>query len=325
MRRVQAAVMGLALVVLLTACPGTVSLTAPSNVTATPELSAIDVNWQDESDNEQGFIVFRAAGEGDFAQVAEVGPNVTNYRDTALEADVVYRYAVAAKGSAQNSAQTVQAEAGVSVSYHGEAVRSFTGEVVDYGAEQAQLFALDLFSQLGPAVVGSGTISAQGEFTFAYDATVANLSPFPFCGTSDTTVEAAFGGFLFVGDMSGVSGGLVLASSGDAAGRVLLGETSKVGDIGVSWVYVAKDLSYQFPREACPSGNAYDLELKAGWNTIVTEITGFDPVSNQPVGTFVTAVPPANLNWYFVKFPEGFPPAPPANPGSANLFGFSGN
>ena len=325
MRRVRAVVAGLALVVLLTACPGTVSVTAPSNVTATPELSAIDLNWQDDSDNEQGFVIFRAAGEGDFVQLAEVGPNVTSYRDTALEADVVYRYAVAAKGATQNSAQTVQAEAGVSVSYHGEAVRSFTGEVVGYSAGQAPLFALDPFSQLGPAVVGSGTISAQGEFTFAYDTTVSNLSPFPFCGTSDTTVEAAFGGFLFVGNMSGVSGGLVLASSGEAAERVLLGETPKVGDVGVSWVYVAKDLSYQFSKEACPSGNAYDLELKAGWNTIVTEITGFDPVINQPVGTFVTAVPPADLNWYFVKFPEGFPPAPPTNSGSANLFGLSGN
>ena len=325
MRRVRAVVAGLALVVLLTACPGTVSVTAPSNVTATPELSAIDLNWQDDSDNEQGFVIFRAAGEGDFVQLAEAGPNVTSYRDTALEADVVYRYAVAAKGATQNSAQTVQAEAGVSVSYHGEAVRSFTGEVVDYSAGQTQLFALDPFSQLGPAIVGSGTISAQGEFKFAYNATVANLSMFPFCGTSDTDIEAAFGGFLFVGDMSGVSGGLVLTSSGAAAERALLGEPLSAGDTAVSWLYVAEDLSYQFPKEACPSGNEYDLELKAGWNTIVFEVTGFDPNINQPVGTVVTAVPPADLNWYFVKFPEGFPPVPPTNFSLADFLGFSGD
>ncbi len=324
MRRMQAAAIGLALVVLLTACPGTVSVTAPSNVTATPELSAIDVNWQDDSDNEQGFVVFRAAGEGDFVQIAEVGPNVTSFRDTALEADVVYRYAVAAKGSAQNSAQTVQAEAGVSVSYHGEAVRSFTGEVVNYSAGQAQLTAINLFSPFVPTPLGSGAVSTQGEFSFTYNMTVASLSPVLLCGTSDTDVQGAFSGVLFAGSLSEPVGGLVLASSPAVAERALLGEPGAVGDVAVAWLYVAEDTAYQFSAEECPSGSEYKLELKAGWNTVVTEVTGFNAVTNQPVGTVVTAIPPAELNWYFITFPQAPPPEPPVNFGSPNLFGIFG-
>ena len=322
MRRFQAAGVGLALVFLLTACPGTVSLTAPSGVTATPELSAIDLNWEDNSDNEQGFVIFRSSGEGEFAQVAEVGPNVTSYQDTALEADVVYRYAVAAKGATKNSAQTVQAEAGVSVSYHGEAVRSFTGEVVDYSAGQAQLTAIDIFSQFVPTPLGSGSISAQGEFTFTYNATVTDLSPTLLCGTSDTDIETAFSTALFVGGVPDLTGGIILASSQAAAERALLGEPGTVGDVAVIWLYVAQDTSYQFAQEDCPSGAEYDLELKAGWNTVVFEVTGVDPMFGESTGTVSTALPPADLNWYFVDFTQFPPPEPPVNFGADDLFGF---
>ncbi len=321
MRRVQAAVTGLALVVFLTACPGTVSLTAPSDVTATPELSAININWQDESDNEQGFVVFRAEGEGDFVQVAEVGPNVTSYRDTALEADVVYRYAVAAKGSAQNSAQTVQAEAGVSVSYHGEAVRSFTGEVVDYGAGQAQLVARNFYDLFNFTSLGNGTISAQGEFTFTYNATVASLSSILLCGTGDAGVEGAFSPALFIGDQPEITKGIVLASSQAAAQRALAGP-GEMGDVAVVWLYVAENTSYQ-SGENCLSGGKYNLELKAGWNTVVFTVTGIDPTFNQAVGTVFTAVPPADLNWYFVDLTQFPPPEPPVSFDPTNFFGLS--
>ncbi len=93
------------------------------------------------------FIVFRASGDGGLVQLAEVGPNMTSYRDRAVEADVVYRYADAAEG-AQNPAQ-IQAEAGVSVAYHGKTVRSFTGKVVAYSAGEALLVTKSIFCESG--------------------------------------------------------------------------------------------------------------------------------------------------------------------------------
>ena len=306
MKKLQAVGAGLALVFLLTACPGKVSGTAPnapSGVTTTPELSAVSVAWQDDSDNEQGFVIFRAVREGDFVQLAEVGPNVTSYRDGAVEADVVYRYAVAAKG-AQNSAQTAQTGAGVSLSYHGEAVRTFRGKVAAYSAGEAPLVARDTSGAVG-IPLGKGNLSAQGDFGFMY-AAFTDVSPLPLCDPSEAGVEAAVNAVLVVGGLSEPVGGIVLASSQAAAERVLSEGGGEVSDVVTYWWYVAEDASYQ-TKEDCLFGLEYDLELKAGWNTVVVETTGVTP----PAARVVTAVPPANLNWYFATFPEAPPPPPP--------------
>ena len=315
------------LIFLLTACPGTVRPSAPSGVTATPELSVIDVHWQDDSDNEQGFVIFRASGESDFVQLAEVGPNVTSYQDTALEADVVYRYAVAAKGSAQNSAQTIQAEAGASVSYHGEAVRSFTGEVTNYSAGQARLTAVNALELFASTLLGTGNVSAEGALTFAYNATVAalDLSSSTLCGNDppESAVKLAFSPALLAGNSSEPAGRIYLASSQAAAERALPGP-GQVGDVVAVWWYVAKDISYKASRKACGANTDYSLELKAGWNTVVYEVTDRVPTTERVLGTITTGLPPAELNWYFVGVPKNLLLEPPVNASPADLFGLSG-
>jgi hypothetical protein len=61
--------------------------------------SQIDLNWQDNSDNENGFKI-----ERDFIQIDTVGANVTSYSDTGLNPLTLYTYRVRAYNDADNSA-----------------------------------------------------------------------------------------------------------------------------------------------------------------------------------------------------------------------------
>ncbi len=64
----------------------------PGNVRANAlSPSQITISWGDNSDNEEGFRIYR-----DGSRIATVGPNVTSYTDTGLEAGKSYSYAVTA-------------------------------------------------------------------------------------------------------------------------------------------------------------------------------------------------------------------------------------
>jgi hypothetical protein len=80
---------------------------APGNLTATAvSLNQINLTWADNSNNEDGFRIERCQGSTctNFVQVAEVGPNVTNYSDSGLALLTTYRYRVYAYNSGGNSA-----------------------------------------------------------------------------------------------------------------------------------------------------------------------------------------------------------------------------
>jgi predicted phage tail protein len=88
--------------------------TAPSNLTATAiSCSCIALNWRDNSTNESGFKIERCQGSGcsNFAQIAQVGANVTSYNDTTVTAGVSYSYRVRAFNTAGNSAYSNTATA----------------------------------------------------------------------------------------------------------------------------------------------------------------------------------------------------------------------
>ena len=71
---------------------------APSNLAATVVSSTrVDLVWQDNSDNEDGFRIRRKDGaSGAYTQIAVTGPDVTVYSDTSLSAGTVYYYQVRA-------------------------------------------------------------------------------------------------------------------------------------------------------------------------------------------------------------------------------------
>jgi uncharacterized surface protein with fasciclin (FAS1) repeats len=89
------------IVVFLAACSTDNSPEAPSNVTATAGIDQITVRWEDNSDDEAGFRIYResvstSALETQQTEIAVVAPNFISYTDTSVMAGVSYTYSVSA-------------------------------------------------------------------------------------------------------------------------------------------------------------------------------------------------------------------------------------
>jgi subtilisin family serine protease len=87
---------------------------APTALTATTfDHQRIDLGWTDNANNEDGFSVERCTGAGctNFAEIDQVGADVTSYMDMGLQELTTYRYQVRAFNGAGNSAYTNIAEA----------------------------------------------------------------------------------------------------------------------------------------------------------------------------------------------------------------------
>jgi len=70
---------------------------APSNLAAVPiSTSRIDLTWQDNSNDEQGFAVEMATGDGLFAEVGRVAAGATGSSVTNLQPGIAYRFRVRA-------------------------------------------------------------------------------------------------------------------------------------------------------------------------------------------------------------------------------------
>lgn len=54
----------------------------------------VSLSWNDNSDNENGFNIERAVGDGGFVSIAQVGVDVQSFSDSTAEAGVQYRYRV---------------------------------------------------------------------------------------------------------------------------------------------------------------------------------------------------------------------------------------
>jgi len=67
---------------------------APTNLTFAPiTTSSIQLNWSDQSDNENGFEIFVFA-DGSYSSLRITGPDVTVYNHTGLSKDTEYSYRV---------------------------------------------------------------------------------------------------------------------------------------------------------------------------------------------------------------------------------------
>jgi hypothetical protein len=84
--------------------PPTVTVTA---VTA----SQIDLTWNDPTTDEEGFEIERSTDNLNFAQIATVSANVTNYSNTGLKASTTYYYRVRASHGNGDSAYSNSASA----------------------------------------------------------------------------------------------------------------------------------------------------------------------------------------------------------------------
>jgi predicted phage tail protein len=80
---------------------------APTVLKATViSKSQINLSWTDNSNNEDGFQIQRCktAKCTNFANIAIVGPGVTTYNNTGLQAKTTYKYRVSAFNAAGSSA-----------------------------------------------------------------------------------------------------------------------------------------------------------------------------------------------------------------------------
>jgi hypothetical protein len=75
-----------------------------------PSAPKLTLTWQDNSNNENNFVIERKTGtNGTFAQIAMVASNIVAYVDTSVSSGVTYCYRVDATNSAGASAYTNQA------------------------------------------------------------------------------------------------------------------------------------------------------------------------------------------------------------------------
>ena len=84
---------------------------APANLVAAGTTTpSVGLRWADQSSNEDGFSVQRAANGGSFAEIARLAANSTAFTDGAVSAGVSYSYRVAAfntAGSAMSNTASV--------------------------------------------------------------------------------------------------------------------------------------------------------------------------------------------------------------------------
>ncbi len=83
---------------------------APSSLTCTAVSSSqIDLSWQDNSGNEDGFKIERKKVGESFSLIYTTGANITSYSDTGIEANTTYYYRVHAYNTAGDSAYSNEA------------------------------------------------------------------------------------------------------------------------------------------------------------------------------------------------------------------------
>lgn len=116
----------LATAFLLASCggdgPKNLAPAAPSDVSATPGPGYITISWQDNSDDETGFEIYRTdvialAPQQTSNKVGTVGANETSYVDFDIDLERAYSYSVVAVGEA-GASTSVAAAATASVPLH---------------------------------------------------------------------------------------------------------------------------------------------------------------------------------------------------------------
>lgn len=99
--------------VFLASCASSESLAAPSGLTIKTGINKVDLSWQDNSDNEEGFRVFRKLeGEASFTELQDTAPNTETYTDDVSSSG---RYVYAVRAFAPNGNVSAPAAIGEAV------------------------------------------------------------------------------------------------------------------------------------------------------------------------------------------------------------------
>ncbi len=85
--------------------PPTQPPAAPSNLTAAAlSATSVQLTWVNNANNQAGFKIERATGNGAFAQIAVAGASALNYVDTTVSPNTAYRYQIRATNVIGDSA-----------------------------------------------------------------------------------------------------------------------------------------------------------------------------------------------------------------------------
>jgi hypothetical protein len=81
---------------------------APSRLRGRGSRTSVSLTWRDNSDNEDGFHIYRGLSSSSLSLIATVGANVTSYTDTGLSRRTRYYYKVCAYNSyGENCSSTI--------------------------------------------------------------------------------------------------------------------------------------------------------------------------------------------------------------------------
>ncbi|HEX6199600.1 MAG TPA: hypothetical protein VF150_04990, partial [Thermoanaerobaculia bacterium] len=79
---------------------------APGDLAGDLRKAFVELRWKDNSEDEEGFRIYRSADGGDFEPLATVGPDVTVFFDDSIAPATAYRYRVAAFNAQGESGQS---------------------------------------------------------------------------------------------------------------------------------------------------------------------------------------------------------------------------
>lgn len=132
---------------------------APSNIGSTAKTTTtIDLGWQDNSNNETGFLLQRKTASTEWAQVTALASNVEQYTDSGLTASTTYYYRIQATNGAGSSSWATSAGIRTSDANTGSVTGSVVNLVGGAGISGAKV-------KLGTAA--TTTTGADGSYSFS--------------------------------------------------------------------------------------------------------------------------------------------------------------
>lgn len=84
-------------------------LAAPTRLEAMLATPGVHLTWEDRSTGEESFMILRREGTGAYAEVGQVGENVTAFHDSTVGSGATYTYVVHSMNAASTSAPSNEA------------------------------------------------------------------------------------------------------------------------------------------------------------------------------------------------------------------------
>ena len=274
---------------------------APSNLTAVAASDTqIDLSWQDNATNEDGFSVERKPAGGNFQQIATLPADQTSYEDTGLETETTYVYRLQAYNSVGVSVYSNEASATTLTTTPNIEV---TPQVLDYGAVfVGDVKMVDLtLKNIGNAdlVVSGLDWSGSSDFAAAPVSTPFTLAP----GASQTitvtyqpTASGAAQGTLTITHNAG-SGSTTV--TGNGIGSCFFADLTCDGVVDISdltaiaqrWNSKAGDVNYDAQYDLDNNGeiDIFDVQL-------IADAFGQQPPFATPSLLFASASVQMSLN-----------------------------